>query len=221
MQSLRKSVGAIVLLWSVLMFLLFFHAVFGRQKITDFLSYGYMLVTSFLLTKFVEKRDITERFGLQRNNVLGLLVVIYLGLTVAHYFDISDLPLIFFAPLNEEIFFRGYMLGTLSKSNYDKWKRILLTSVLFALAHIFTYHSTYPLDKVAWTIFAPFIGGMFFGFLYMQSKTILWCFLAHMLYNLFSSYRISMLILYLFILLGVLLKDIVESRQETDISSKL
>lgn len=175
MQSSRKSIIRVTLLWVGLIVLLCFHVCFGKQKTTDLLSSGYLLVTSFSLTKFIEKRGITERFGLQRNNALGLLVVIYLELTFVYYFDKNDLPRIFFAPLEEEIFFRGYMLGTLCQHNHNKWKWILLTSFLFASGHIFRYYPTFPLDKLSWGIFTTFIGGMVLGFLYVRLRTILWC----------------------------------------------
>lgn len=139
MQFSMKSIRTLILLWLGLMILLFFHAFFGRQKITFLLYSGYMLITSFSLTNFLERRSIIERFGLQRNNALGLLVVTYFGLTVVYYFDINNLQSILLAPLVEEIFFRGYMVGTICKCNHNelKWRPIELwwisfTSLLFA-----------------------------------------------------------------------------------------
>lgn len=136
-----KSVGKVVELWIGLMGLLWSHVFLGREKITIFLLYGYMIITSFSLTHF-EKSSIIERFGFQRKNVLGLLFVICLGLTIVYFvynFDINDFDRIILAPFVEEIFFRGYMLGALYKRNQNEWKGIpieylwiLLTSSLFA-----------------------------------------------------------------------------------------
>jgi len=222
MQSSRKSIIRVILLWLILMVLLFFHVYFGRKNITALLYDGYMLVTPFSLTKFIEKRSIIERFGFQRNNALGLLVVTYLGLLVVYYFDIDDITGIFFAPLFEEILFRGYMLGTLYKWNHDEWRWISLTSFLFASGHIFRYYPTFPLDELVWAMFISFIGGLFLGFFYVWSRTILWCFLFHMLYNLFPPYRLPMLIVsLLIILLAPRLKPFFQNKRETDVSSKI
>jgi len=72
-----------------------------------------MLVTSFSLTK-LKKRSIIDRFGFQRNNVLGLVVIICLGLTVVYLFyefNINDLNLIVIARADRQQRFRihGYI----------------------------------------------------------------------------------------------------------------
>lgn len=205
MQSSRKSIIRVILVWLGLIFLLFIDAYFGGQKIAILPYYGYMLVTSFSLTKFIEKRSVTERFGLQRNNVLGLLAVTYLGLTIAYFFGRNNLEGIFLAPLFEEIFFQGYMLGSLSQHNRGELKWILLTSVLFALGHIIRYYPTFPLYQSIYAILNAFIGGMFFGLLYVWSRTILWSFSAHMIYNLFPPYRVLMIRVFAIILVSYLI----------------
>ena len=99
MQFSWKPVGIVILLWVGLMFLLLFQLFFVEHEILSFLPFGYMLVTSFSLTK-LEKRSIIDRFGFQRNNVLGLVVIICLGLTVVYLFyefNINDLNLIVIA----------------------------------------------------------------------------------------------------------------------------
>ena len=228
MQSSRKSIIRVVLLCLGLMILAYFHAYFGRQKITVLLSFGYMLITSFLLTKFYEKRSIIERFGFQRNNALGLLFVTYLGLLVVYYFDTYDITAIFLAPLFEEIFFRGYMLGTLCNTNEWKWRLIdlgwiIITSLLFALSHVFRY---YPNGN----ILVIFVSSLSYGFLYVRLRTILWCFLAHMVCNLsipFGTWHLYFYILTIFsiiILLTYLLKllkgQLEKNIRNTDVSSK-
>jgi hypothetical protein len=100
MQFSWKPVGIVILLWVGFMFLLLFQLFFVEHEILSFLPFGYMLVTSFSLTK-LEKRSIIDRFGFQRNNVLGLVVLICLGLTVVYLFyefNINDLNLIVIAP---------------------------------------------------------------------------------------------------------------------------
>jgi hypothetical protein len=175
-----------------------------------------MVFTSFSMTKFIEKRGITERFGLQRNNALGLLAIVYFGLTVVYYFNINNFHDIFFAPLYEEIFFRGFILGMLSQHNNNEWKWISLTSFFFASGHVFTYYPAFPANELAGTIGTTFVGGLFFGFLYVRLRTILWCFLVHILHNLFPAYRLPMLIVsMLIILVAHFLRSLDKKRRET------
>jgi len=103
-----KPVGIVILLWVGLMFLLLFQLFFVEHEILSFLPFGYMLVTSFSLTK-LKKRSIIDRFGFQRNNVLGLVVIICLGLTVVYLFyefNINDLNLIVIARADRQQRFR-------------------------------------------------------------------------------------------------------------------
>ena len=224
MQFSRKSVGTVISLWSVLMILLFFYPFLIErlgEKISFFLWSGYILVTSFSLTTFFEKRGIIERFGLQRNNALGLLVVTYLGLAIVYYFDINKLESKIFGPLFEEIFFRGYMLGTLCKRNHNKWKWrlidlvwIIFTSILFASGHVFKGYSSI-------SILSIFVGGLLLGFLYVRLRTILWCFLVHMLYNLsmplgITSLYFSFLAIFSIIILLIYLLKFFQGKLETN-----
>jgi len=145
-----------------------------------------------------EKRSIIDRFGFQRNNVLGLVVIICLGLTVVYLFygfNIDDLNLIVVAPLAEEIFFRGYMLGILCKGNYKEWELIPieylwipLTSSLFALGHIFRYYPSFP-SSMWVSMFSILIGSLIHGLLCVWFRTILWSTSVHMLHNSYPPIR--------------------------------
>lgn len=189
MRTSYRSAITVTLLWLGSMVLLFFHVYFGKQKITMLSHYAYMVVTPFLLTRFFEKRSIKERFGFQRKNVSGLLVATYLGLIIVYFFDVTNFSGVFLAPLLEEIFFRGYMLGSFValKNNEWKWRStiapMLFTSFLFAFGHLFNYYPTFPLSMWFLTV-AIFIGSLALSLLYVLSKTILPCFLLHMIYNL-------------------------------------
>ncbi len=192
----RVSVGIVTVSWIVLMVLLFFYPFLAArlgQEVSFSLWSAYMLVASVSLTTFFERESVIRRFGLQRNNALGLLVVTCLVFLATYYFDLNDLlglnalEVIFFAPLLEEIFYRGYMLGTLCKHDYDGWKWkprdlgwIAFTSLLFALGHIYTQPRALMLNI--------FISSLPLGFLYIRTRTILWSFLVHMLYNLTMSF---------------------------------
>ncbi len=77
----------------------------------------------------------------------------------------------FLAPLNEEIFFRGIILGKFLKSNL-KILGILTSSFLFSLAHF---------DLFGLPII--FLFGIFLSYFYIESKSILTPIISHMLNN--------------------------------------
>ncbi len=78
----------------------------------------------------------------------------------------------FIAPLNEEIFFRGIILGKFLKRDL-KILGILISSFLFSLAHF---------DLFALPII--FLFGIFLSYFYIKSKSILTPIISHILNNL-------------------------------------
>lgn len=224
MQFSLRPVGTIILLWVGLMFLLLFQLFFVDNEILSFLSTGYMLVVSFSLTK-LEKRSITERFGFQRNNVFGLIIVICLGLIVVYFFydfNINNLDLIVVAPLVEEIFFRGLMLGILCKRNYKEWRRIPIeylwipfTSLLFALGHVLRYYPAFPPSM--WNqIYLIMIGSLIHGLLYVWFRTILWSVSVHMLHNSYPPIRNPKVIISLIVFFASLVYAVLERSRKID-----
>jgi len=180
-----KSLGNIILIWSGYMTIVFLHYEVGKSGIlTCLLCYVYVLIVSFGITKFLEKESIVERFGFQTKNSLGLFISICLGLSVLYYFnkDINNFYSInsaILAPLIEEIFYRGYMLGTFSKNSKNEvnlWI-IILTSTLFSLGHIFIMGE----NVLVYIILLIF--GICAGVSYVNFRTILWSFIAHMVIN--------------------------------------
>lgn len=155
------------------------------SKIKSFSIYGFMVIVPLLSARYIEKRSITEKFGFERRPLLGMVSFIFISLSILFYFDLYDFGAVFFAPLTEELFFRGYMLGFFSESNHKDLKNILIdswwilyTSILFGLSHLFV--DGYSITSMLLTT----IGGISLGTLYIRFKTVFWCFAAHMLYNL-------------------------------------
>lgn len=205
-----KSIGTVISIWLGLLILLFLHTFLGRQETTRFVYSSYMVITAFLLTKLYEKRSIVERFGLQRNNVLGLLASICLGLIIVYNFGVEYLTGIIIAPFIEELFFRGYLLGARRRRS-DQWEWtadqlvwISFTSILFALSHVFKYYVTDP-SSMLFPLLSIFVFSIVLGCLYIRLRTILWCFLVHMLYNLSSAFGITVIVFYLFTTLSVII----------------
>ena len=225
MKISLQSLGAVILTWIGLMILLFVHAFFGRQLTTQLVYSCYMLTISFLLVELFEKRSIVERFGFQRNSVLGLVVAVCLGFILAWYLGLEYLTGVISAPMVEELYFRGYMLGAFNKlgENHEKWRLselvwILFSSLLFTLSHILKYYPTFP-SSTGSLLFSLFFASLVLGFLYIRSGTILWSFLVHMLYNLASPFGINETAFYLLaasstiIILTYLLKHFLSTRK--------
>lgn len=86
----------------------------------------------------------------------------------------SLLQVCIIAPVIEEIFMRGFVLGGLKKT-YGGAAALLVSSALFALLH-FNMVQT----------FSAFICAIFLGSLYLYKESILCCIIAHCGYNLIS-----------------------------------
>lgn len=86
----------------------------------------------------------------------------------------SLLQVCIIAPVIEEILMRGFILGGL-KNNYGTVPALLVSSMLFALLHF----------NMVQTLSA-FICGIILGLLYIKTKAILCCIIAHCGYNLIS-----------------------------------
>ncbi len=78
------------------------------------------------------------------------------------------------APLAEEILIRGCILEALQK-NYSVFTALLISSLLFAVLH-FNFVQT----------LSALICGLILGLLYINTKSLFSCILAHFLYNAFS-----------------------------------
>jgi membrane protease YdiL (CAAX protease family) len=75
------------------------------------------------------------------------------------------------APLTEEVLFRGIILKGFIK-RYSLGKAIVLSAILFSLFHLNPYQ-----------FFSGLVMGLFLGFLYIKSRSIIPCIIAHSIYN--------------------------------------
>lgn len=83
----------------------------------------------------------------------------------------SFIILIIVAPLTEELLFRGIILRGFLK-NYPAFKAILIQALFFALIHL-----------NIWQYSSAFIAGIFLGWLYLNTKSWLICFIVHAFFN--------------------------------------
>lgn len=93
--------------------------------------------------------------------------------------------IVLLAPLSEELFFRGILQPGL-QSRTGRYPGLLLTALLFTMAH---------LPKVLYTSLATFGNfplffsiGLVFGVIREESKSVWYCFLCHVLYNLATAF---------------------------------
>ena len=84
-------------------------------------------------------------------------------------------------PVTEEILMRGYILHGL-KNRYGTLAALFLSTVLFAVLHINIGQ-----------IISAFIGGFIIAMLYIKTKSISCCILAHVLYNSIEFYTTILL----------------------------
>lgn len=123
-----------------------------------------------------------------------IVFTILLGLILSHYAGvvqdsnkvhekIKEFPIyllvfaIFLAPISEELFFRGLLTNFSSKYLPDLVD-LVPQAVLFGILH-FAYGSKLE-------IFATFVIGLIFGYIYKRSKSLMPSILIHATYNLFS-----------------------------------
>ncbi len=97
------------------------------------------------------------------------------------YSRLSDLPLyillfaVFFAPIGEEVFFRGFLANRYG---------VLVSSVIFSLSHVF-YNSTSELA-------GAFLIGLIFSYYFVKTRNLAACMVAH---GLFNAMSISLMLL--------------------------
>lgn len=115
-----------------------------------------------------------------------LLVLLYLA-SVA-YFTMQDEThwVVIFAPLYEEVIFRGFVLGGLL-SLYNKRTAILLSSFLFGIWHLKNL-TFMPLNEVLYqATYAGLILGPFLAWLALKTKSIWMGVLVHTANNILLS----------------------------------
>jgi membrane protease YdiL (CAAX protease family) len=94
----------------------------------------------------------------------------------------------------EEIFYRGILLTRLQR-RYPKYKALLVSSLLFGLAHL-----------NPWQALTAFIAGLFLGWIYTKYKTIWLSIFFHAYYNVLADFMLLPEIHpLLFVALGALL----------------
>ena len=105
---------------------------------------------------------------------------------VEYIFDAFVYSLV--AGLLEEYVVRGLFLGYLEehivRDMKSLWFSLLLTSFIFGLAHTSNV-LTQPLDYTLFQIVTSAFGGLFYGAIYLRTRSLVWAMFAHFLQDFF------------------------------------
>ena len=86
------------------------------------------------------------------------------------------LSLVIIAPLFEEILYRGLVLDVFFE-RYGKWTAIIISSILFAIAHSFNEEPLFAVLGALWS-------GLVYGYLRIETRSLLPGLLLHSVWNL-------------------------------------
>lgn len=152
----------------------------------------FFFLTYMVRNKFIERLAFSFKkinTPILITSILGIISISYFPLPEFSFFDqdtlahfVSDILesqpdififvyLVLIAPVFEEIVFRGLILRGLSET-YSPIVAILISSVLFTILHV--------------SLIGTFLFGLFIGWVYYQTKNLLYCILMHMAVNLIA-----------------------------------
>ena len=94
--------------------------------------------------------------------------------------------------IDEEIMFRGILLGLLATSLQDKIlflgnPSILITAILFGFMHALTLNENFTIDFEPIYFLQTFLAGYIWGWITIKSRSILLAILSHNLSNFFGT----------------------------------
>ena len=98
--------------------------------------------------------------------------------------DIATFTLVFFAPLTEEIFWRGVILQRMLTYKIDVFGTIFANGGLFALMHV---PRILFLNENAFYFLSTFLFGVLFASVFYLSKSVYYSTIAHSLTNTFTA----------------------------------
>jgi len=82
--------------------------------------WSFILITAMIITYLADSEDLTLQFDSSKFIILFILCIIFLPIQT----------------LTEEVFFRGYLIQGLSQVFKNGWLPLILSAVLFGLAHM-------------------------------------------------------------------------------------
>lgn len=117
---------------------------------------SYMIVVPLIMVRYFEKRSIVQRLGMQSGRLLICILLIIIS--VLAFFTVTTMEWIAFstivlAPIPEEMFFRGYMMGRFVSGerisiNLKTMIGLILATLVFCISHIFHGYSIVELSSL-------------------------------------------------------------------------
>ena len=98
--------------------------------------------------------------------------------------DITSFTLVFFAPVTEEIFWRGVILQKMVAGKMDALGAVLANGGLFALMHV---PRALFLNERVFYLVATFLFGVLFAGVFYLSKSVYYSTVVHSLTNIFTT----------------------------------
>ncbi|MCX7758589.1 MAG: CPBP family intramembrane metalloprotease [bacterium] len=105
---------------------------------------------------------------------LGLLVI-YIKYAGIYELVLGFCGIVIFVPLVEELIFRKYLMDYLLNF-FDRWLVVFFSALVFGLVHF---------ESIINTVFIFFMG-VFFGFVYLIKRDIIYTYILHSFYNFLS-----------------------------------
>ena len=120
---------------------------------------------------------------------LAEIAGIKFGITTTDAILIYALYIIFWAPIGEELFYRGYMYGEL-KGRYGKIYAALISTFFFGVRHSthMLFLPTYPLVAGLYWASSAFIFGLIMVYAYDKTDSLYIPMIAHFLINLIQMF---------------------------------
>jgi membrane protease YdiL (CAAX protease family) len=150
---------------------------------------SYMIVVPLLMIRYFEKESIVQRLGMQSGKFLLCVLLAFTSvlavITVTTVEWIAFLTVVL-APIPEEMFFRGYIMGRFLNSekisiNLKAMIGLVLSSLVFCISHAFHGYSItlfFGIFLVSLTLF---------GFIYWITGSILLSAAIHTTFNFLQS----------------------------------
>ena len=98
--------------------------------------------------------------------------------------DVASFTLVFFAPLTEEIFWRGLILQKMLAGKMDVFGAVFASGGLFALMHV---PRVLFLNETVFYFVSTFLFGVLFAGIFYLSKSVYYSTIAHSLTNIFTA----------------------------------
>lgn len=158
---------------------------------------------SFGLYIWFRKNKLADKYGLcvpMKNKLIPLDVLFVLFLLSANFwnginlrFGIFETVLYIFSMLSvgflEEVIFRGLLFKALSKDNIKT--AIVVSSVTFGVGHIINLLSGADFISTLIQICHACIIGYIFTLIYIRTKSLVFCIIAHSLFNSFDAFSVG------------------------------